>query len=148
MSDRIILMRGGQIEQNGTPDDLYSRPATTFVASFIGTPPMNVISAKSISSYDFSRPPETMPHAGLSVGIRPEDVLIDPDGVPAEVIAAEYLGADTLIEARIMGERFVARTPGKAKVTAGDNIRLSWKPEQTHWFDTESRRRYETRSVT
>ena len=71
-----------------------------------------------------------------------------PYGVPAEVIAAEYLGADTLIEARIMGERFVARTPGKAKVTAGDNIRLSWKPEQTHWFDTESRRRYETRSVT
>ena len=137
MADRIILMRGGRIEQNGTPAELYDRPATTFAARFVGTPPMNVVPAAAVQGAAWTVPPR--PEA-RSVGVRPEAVRLSPDGVPAEIVAAEYLGADTLVETRLGGSPFVARFAGRVDGTPGQPIRLAWSPDAAHWFGDDGAR--------
>jgi sn-glycerol 3-phosphate transport system ATP-binding protein len=138
MADQVVLMRNGSIEQDATPAQLYERPATIFAARFVGTPPMNVIPASLIAAHGpalgasapSGRAPET-----LAVGVRPEAVRLGREGVPATIAAAEYLGADTLIETRIGAEPFIVRLPGRAAVNVGDNLRLAWDAGAAHWFD-------------
>ncbi len=131
MADRIVLMNGGRIEQQGRPDELYRTPATTFAASFIGTPPMNVIPLEAL------RPGET----GRLAGIRPEDLIIAPEGAEARVLSAEYLGADTLIEADLRGHTLLVRVPGQFLPAAGDAIRVQAADQSIHHFDRETGRR-------
>jgi sn-glycerol 3-phosphate transport system ATP-binding protein len=112
------------------------------VARFIGTPPMNVIPLAAVGSHPgLARPPSGRPPERLAVGIRPELVRIAEGGVPARVVAAEFLGADTLIETRIDGHPFIVRRPGRVAAQAGETIGLAWDPAQAHWFDLESERR-------
>ncbi|MFC7738436.1 ABC transporter ATP-binding protein [Roseomonas sp. GCM10028921] len=142
MADRVILMRGGRIEQNATPAELYDRPGSAFAARFVGTPPMNVVPALALAGRDWALPVFGTHELGdLSVGIRPEAVRLDPAGVPAEIVAAEYLGADTLIETRLAGASFVARTAGRIEMKTGDTVHLAWSPGDAHWFDRASERR-------
>ena len=136
MADRIILMRGGRIEQNGTPEELYDRPRTTFAARFVGTPPMNVVPAAALDGCGWAGGPA----GAASVGVRPESVTVGPDGVAARVVATEYLGADTLVETRIGEAPFVARCPGKVESRAGDTIRLRWAAGDAHWFGPDGMR--------
>jgi sn-glycerol 3-phosphate transport system ATP-binding protein len=128
MADQVVLMNSGRIEQMGPPDQLYARPRTVFAARFIGTPPMNVI-----------RPPTAGPGPdGALLGVRPEHVRLDAGGVPAEVAAVEYLGADSLIEARLDGQAVLAKVAGKAAFQRGERIGLAWAAADCHWFDAES----------
>lgn len=131
MADRIVLMNAGRIEQEGSPEDLYRRPATTFVASFIGTPPMNVV------------PLHALGHTAddCLAGIRPEDLVLDDNGVAARVISAEYLGADTLIEADLSGHTILVRVPGQFIPAPGDDIRVRTQIDHIHRFDRVSGRR-------
>lgn len=131
MADRIVLMNAGRIEQQGRPDELYRTPATTFAASFIGIPPMNVV------PLDALRPHE----AGILAGIRPEDVILAPDGAEARVMSAEYLGADTLIEADLRGHTLLVRVPGQCLAAAGDEIRIAAADHHIHRFDRDTGRR-------
>ena len=133
MADQIILMNGGQIEQIGAPDDLYAHPRTPFAARFIGTPPMNIIPASSLANA-----PHLLPAgANALIGVRPEAVRIDAAGLPATIVAVEFLGADTLIETRLGETPFVVRTPGKAAVAQGQTIRVEWLRSDAHVFDTK-----------
>ncbi|MFC0384063.1 ABC transporter ATP-binding protein [Muricoccus vinaceus] len=142
MADRVILMRGGRIEQNATPAELYGRPASAFAARFVGTPPMNVVPAAVLAGRDWALPRfQTHQLPDLSVGVRPEAVRLDPGGIPAEIVAAEYLGADTLIETRLGDATFVARTGGRVGIKAGDTVHLAWSPEDAHWFERGSEQR-------
>jgi sn-glycerol 3-phosphate transport system ATP-binding protein len=144
MADQVVLMRAGKIEQDAPPAELYERPATPFVARFIGTPPMNVIPLAAVGpAPHLVRLPAGRAPEQLAVGIRPELVRIEPEGVPARVVAAEFLGADTLIETRIDGHPFIVRRPGRVTATAGETIGLAWDPAQAHWFDLASDRRIE-----
>ncbi len=132
MADQVVLMNSGRIEQMGPPDQLYARPRTVFAARFIGTPPMNVI-----------RPPDAasaMPGGpgGALLGVRPEHVRLDAGGVPAEVAAVEYLGADSLIDARLDGQAVLAKVAGKAAFQRGERIGLAWAAADCHWFDAET----------
>jgi sn-glycerol 3-phosphate transport system ATP-binding protein len=77
----------------------------------------------------------------LAVGIRPEAVRLASEGVPAAVAAAEYLGADTLVETRIGNQPFVVRLSGRADAEAGQTVNLQWDPAAAHWFDLSSERR-------
>ena len=87
MADRVVLMRDGRIEQNGPPEQLYSRPATAFTARFIGTPPMNLIA-----------------RGGSLIGIRPEHIrIVSQDGHAARVRSVEHLGADSIVLCEIDG---------------------------------------------
>jgi sn-glycerol 3-phosphate transport system ATP-binding protein len=128
MADQVILMRAGRIEQDGTPEDLYNRPATTFAATFIGTPPTNIFPSES---------------GGRSVGIRPEHVrVVDSGGVVGAVVGTEYLGADTLVACEVRSGtapwRIVAKLPGRQEPAMGTSMRLGWDPQFEHRFDSNS----------
>ena len=111
---------------------LYAAPATTFCARFIGTPPMNLIAASDLPGFAH------MPMGSL-VGVRPEDMVTDANGVEARVESVEYLGADQPIAARIGDARIIVRQP--ARTGAPDaTVRLSWPAEATHLFDADGRR--------
>ena len=143
MADQVILMRGGRIEQDGPPAELYDRPATVFAARFIGTPPMNIVPAAVAAAQGY-RPdaaPAGRAPAGLALGVRPEAVRIVNDGLRAVVAASEYHGADTQIETRVGEETVVVRVDGRAAVVPGESVHLSWEPDATHWFDLSSGRR-------
>ena len=146
MADRIVLMREGRIEQEGTPEELYMRPATIFAARFIGTPAMNLVALEDGPDGAVIRGAEEPVvrgrGAGLTLGVRPEHVqLVDTGGVSAEVTSAEYHGADTIITARVGLESVLARVAGQSRLCAGMQVRLGWKPDSIHVFDAASGRR-------
>jgi sn-glycerol 3-phosphate transport system ATP-binding protein len=143
MADQVVLMRNGRIEQDAPPDELYENPASMFVARFVGTPPMNVVPLQALISggaTDITPPPGLDP-ARLSVGIRPEVSELAESGIAANVVAVEYLGADTLIEARIDGHPFIVRRPGKVRALAGDKVYIKLSQSLLHWFDQSTERR-------
>ena len=139
MADRVILMRAGRIEQNGTPAELYEKPQTVFTARFVGAPAMNVVPGAFLAGSDLAAgaPPERELDT-LAVGIRPESVQIAPAGLPGSVVAAEYLGADTQIETRVGEETLIVRRAGKFSFIAGETVCLAWAPSDAHWFDATS----------
>jgi sn-glycerol 3-phosphate transport system ATP-binding protein len=140
MADRVVLIREGRIEQEGSPEDLYARPATVFAARFIGTPGMNLLNladgrggAVVRGSQDTLFPGRG---DGLVLGVRPEHVwLADSGGVAGTVASAEYHGADTILTVRIGGETLFMRTPGQLIEAPGTPVRLGWKAESLHLFD-------------
>jgi sn-glycerol 3-phosphate transport system ATP-binding protein len=141
MADRIILLSGGRIEQNGTPADLYETPANTFAARFIGTPPMNLLrldKAGGEAVIAGTEGPGVAPleWAGGMLGVRPEHVLLSRDGAfTARVESVEYLGADSLLLCRIGEQMLTARVAGRVGVSAGDSARLGWARGASHFFD-------------
>jgi sn-glycerol 3-phosphate transport system ATP-binding protein len=146
MADKVILMRDGRIEQEGSPDRLYKRPESVFSAQFIGTPPMNVLTLKDSSGGGVLEGAEDYPllngrGAGYKLGVRPEDVSIADDGVPARLVAADYLGADSIVTARIGTQDLVLRLSGHVRVKQGEVVRLSWTKDAIHLFDAATGRR-------
>jgi sn-glycerol 3-phosphate transport system ATP-binding protein len=122
MADRVVLLRAGRIEQVGSPEDLYARPATAFTAGFIGAPPMNLLRLGDESTL---------------TGVRPEDMRIAEarEGIEANVESVEYLGADSLVAARHRDQPFLVRVPGHALRGAGDTIHVAWERRHEHHFD-------------
>ncbi len=143
MADRVILMRAGRIEQNGAPAELYERPDSVFTARFVGAPAMNVLAAARLAGCAelAAGAPAGRNLDTLIVGVRPEAVRIAPTGLPAGVIAAEYLGADTQVETRVGEDTVMVRVPGRFATAAGQTIHLAWAPSAAHWFDASSQRR-------
>jgi sn-glycerol 3-phosphate transport system ATP-binding protein len=131
MADHVVLLREGRIEQEGTPAELYARPATTFAARFIGTPAMNLVPLHSLQPGAAS---------GLTAGIRPEHIRFSDQGVSATVLAAEYHGADTIVTAQVNGSSLLVRTPGQVDLAAGSQVRLGWEQGAVHIFDSEGRK--------
>jgi sn-glycerol 3-phosphate transport system ATP-binding protein len=139
MADRVILMRAGRIEQNGTPAELYERPATTFAARFIGAPPMNVFPAVHLAkAAELSAVPAGQALDKLAIGVRPESIRIADQGLPVTVVASEYLGADTQVETRLGDDVVLVRSPGRLSTAPGGTIHLVWDKNAAHWFDLSS----------
>ncbi|MBL8832203.1 MAG: TOBE domain-containing protein, partial [Rhodospirillales bacterium] len=135
MADQVVLMRNGRVEQDGTPEDLYSRPATAFAARFLGTPPMNVVALDADGAIDGAGGGRVADAGhGFALGIRPEDIRIASGGIAARVETVEYLGADTLIAARVGKETVVARLPGRARHGVGDTVAFAWDRDRQHVF--------------
>jgi len=131
MADQVILLRDGRVEQDGTPAELYDRPASVFTARFIGTPPMNVMALPELAG------------EGLLLGVRPEDVRIGAEGLVATVQSSEFLGADSIVTCRLGEELINARVAGGARLQPGAPLRLSWSPAAQHLFDARGGRRVE-----
>ncbi|MCC6869749.1 MAG: ABC transporter ATP-binding protein [Burkholderiales bacterium] len=146
MADRVILMNSGRIAQNGTPVDLYEHPASTFVARFIGTPPMNLLALEQRPGGAVIRGTEgsaiyPADCAGGSLGIRPEHVaLVANRGLPATVESVEYLGGDSLLAMTVGGQRIAVRVAGSVALHAGDVASLTWVPGAQHFFAADGRR--------
>jgi sn-glycerol 3-phosphate transport system ATP-binding protein len=132
LAQRMIVMNAGRAEQIGAPLEIYARPATTFVAGFIGSPPMNLV-----------------PRDGKLLGIRPEH--LEPCGeseamLSIEVDLIEPLGADILVYGHIgdsQSARVAARLPAHAQAKAG-KLALRYDPAQVHWFDPASGKRIDS----
>jgi sn-glycerol 3-phosphate transport system ATP-binding protein len=142
MADRIILMREGRIEQDGTPAELYERPASSFVARFIGTPPMNVLDLApgpgGLVIRGSAGPAVADAETGdarLQLGIRPERIVFAPTGVPVAIRSTEYFGADTITSCDAGGQMLLVRTPGRPALAAGATAHLRWSTDDTHLFD-------------
>ena len=137
MADQVVLLNEGRIEQVGAPRELYARPATAFAARFIGTPPMNLVALQGdrIAGSDVA--------AGLSaatLGVRPESIRFDDDGVPATVQGVEYLGADLVLRCGVGTQTLLVRAAGQHHAKAGDAVRLHWHAHDAHGFDAAGRR--------
>ena len=149
MGDRVILMQHGKIVQDGTPDELYNRPASAFAASFIGSPAMNLLPlvAGEQGAVIEGEPSTTIAPAGAiggQLGIRPEDIELRTDastgGIPALVVSDEYLGADTIAHVTVGSHSIRVRMSGKHAL-AGHSCRLYWARENAHLFDADGLRR-------
>ncbi|VTU18350.1 sn-glycerol-3-phosphate ABC transporter ATP-binding protein UgpC [Variovorax sp. RA8] len=130
LAQRIIVMNAGVMDQFGTPEEVYARPATTFVAGFIGSPPMNLL----------KHAPGVRP--GMILGIRPEHLTLDTDGWSVQVEYVELLGAERLIYGRVGDEQLVVRADeGQAAPVAGDTVKIAARQDKLHWFDAGSGKR-------
>jgi len=152
LADRLVVMNAGRAEQIGTPIEVYARPATMFVAGFIGSPAMNLLPARRGSTGRFLDLPGGVrldlpaPLPGedgqtVMVGLRPEHVAPDPAGAFRLVVdLVEALGTDTVVHGHLAPESqpFTVRLPGNARVAGGETLALSVAPEHVHFFDTTS----------
>jgi sn-glycerol 3-phosphate transport system ATP-binding protein len=129
MADHVVLLREGRIEQEGSPAELYARPASTFAARFIGTPAMNLVPLHNI---------QPGAAADLTAGIRPELIKIVSQGLQATVLSSEYHGPDTIITAQVNGSSLLVRAPGQVELAAGSQVRLGWEPGAVHIFDSKN----------
>jgi len=134
LAQRMIVMNGGVMEQFGTPEEVYARPASTFVATFIGSPPMNLIKSA----------PNAKP--GITLGVRPEHLDVTPEGWALTVDALEMLGAERLVYGRWQhgegDELVVIRTDeALAAPQLGSTIHVTPRPDRLHYFDTATGKR-------
>jgi sn-glycerol 3-phosphate transport system ATP-binding protein len=141
MADRVILLNGGRVEQNGTPVELYETPANAFVARFIGTPPLNLLTLEEGPGgavIGGTEGPVVLPAdcAAGRLGVRPEHIALAFErGVRAEVEGIEYLGGDSLLTCRIGGQALAVRVPGSVGLARGDAAWLDWAAGAQHFFD-------------
>jgi len=128
LAQRMIVMNGGHMEQFGTPEEVYNRPASTFVASFIGSPPMNLL----------RHAPGTP--AGRILGIRPEHLQLTPgQGWSLQVETVELLGAERLVHARLGQEALTIRLDASVTAPApGQTFEASPRTEKLHHFDVNT----------
>ncbi len=130
LAQRMMVMNAGRMEQFGTPEEVYNRPATTFVASFMGSPPMNLL--KNAPNSDFGGA------AGAILGIRPEHLQVGTTGWPVEVETIEMLGAERLLYCRMGDEFLIVRTDESLSLapTVGATLHVMPRTDRLHWFDT------------
>ena len=162
LADRIMVMHAGVAEQVGTPLEIYARPATTFVAGFIGAPPMNFVAAEIAADgrsillpggLAIAMPQHLAQGQGgrrITLGVRPEHLhLVAPSEgdvpIPLVIDLVEALGADTVVHGTIAGSdaALLARLPGNVKVAVGDRITLHPSASELHLFDPDSGQRIE-----
>ena len=130
LAQRMIVMNGGHMEQFGTPEEVYHQPSSVFVASFIGSPPMNLL----------RHAPGARP--GTLLGIRPEHLDVGTDGWEVTVDTVELLGAERLIYARVDGEPLIVRVEeGTHAPQPGDILHVAPRENRLHWFNTETGKR-------
>ncbi|MEV4087956.1 ABC transporter ATP-binding protein, partial [Nonomuraea fuscirosea] len=150
MSDRIAVMRDGVVQQCATPGEIYERPANRFVASFMGSPPMNFVTGEladvdgvrvfrggeltqELGPYD-----EAPDDPAVVLGVRPEDVTLSPTPVegyqPGKVFVSEPLGPDVLVTVRIGGELLKARVPVPFRLGHDSTVYAGFNRERLHLF--------------
>jgi sn-glycerol 3-phosphate transport system ATP-binding protein len=146
LAQRMIVMNAGRIEQMGTPEQVYSQPASTFVASFIGSPPMNLLPGQAegtrftLDGQSLNSPARAPRSGKLTLGVRPEHAEIAINGAwPLRVEMLEMLGAERLVYGRLGGAMFTLRIDATAvSPKPGDTVPLHVPPQHLHWFDSES----------
>ena len=130
LAQRMLVMNGGVMEQFGSPEEVYNRPASTFVASFIGSPPMNLL----------KHAPGTKPDSIL--GIRPEHLEVGSEGWALVVEGIELLGAERLLYCRLQDEALIVRIHEEQQAPkVGDTIHAKPRADRIHFFDARTGQR-------
>ncbi|HEY8437121.1 MAG TPA: ABC transporter ATP-binding protein [Candidatus Limnocylindrales bacterium] len=147
LAHRIAVLSAGELQQIGTPDDVYDRPANIFVAEFIGSPPMNLMTATrkdgtvvTAGGWQISVPagvPES--DADVTVGLRPEGIDIVADGAEdsqrAEVVAVEPFGSEVIVDVTLGEQSMKIRTAPDVRPAPGSKIALRADPAAVRLFD-------------
>jgi multiple sugar transport system ATP-binding protein len=149
MSDKIVVLRNGKIEQIGAPLDAYDRPANAFVAGFIGSPAMNIFEAAigengAIRLGDGTALGQSGGRAAggdVLCGIRPEHIALVEQGAPAVVRFVERQGAETLIAARIGPVDLTIVVDDRLWLAPDDRIFIAFDPSRLHFFDPRTKKR-------
>jgi multiple sugar transport system ATP-binding protein len=156
LADRIAIMKDGIVQQLASPSEIYSKPANLYVADFIGSPSMNLLKGRceantfvtgdlsiNLDGYDFARKKE----GDAWLGIRPEHVATgdaaDGSDISLEITAemVEPLGSDTLVLARLAGEKFWLRLDGQSTIKSGDALRIGISAKDASLFDADDEKR-------
>jgi ABC-type sugar transport system ATPase subunit len=153
LSDRIGVLNAGRIEQVGTPDDIYHRPRTRFVAEFVGSPPMNVLELEVDGRHlratdldlEWPHPATALPARRVGLGIRPEQVAVaagpgPSTPFPGEVYWVEYLGDQLVLDARIGGQPLRAVVPPGHAIRRPGRAFFGLTPRADHLLDLEDGR--------
>ncbi len=149
MSDKIVVLRDGKIEQTGAPLDLYDNPANAFVAGFIGSPAMNIFPATTGENGAIrlgdgtTLGPAGVLTPGIDVlcGIRPEHIRLDSHGEPAVVRFVQMQGAETLIAATLGPVDLTVVVHDRIALAPDDRVGIRFDPAHVHFFDPQTRKR-------
>jgi len=156
LSDRIAVMREGRIEQFGTPEEIYARPLSKYVARFIGSPPIEFLPGEiareggdlvfRMGALSTALAPAVagglaVPSPSLELGVRPEHVILGSHGVPVTVRLVQPMGPATLVTVAWQGGTLIARVPGMAAFKPDERVHVSIAPEHVMLFDAVSGRR-------
>ncbi len=148
LGSRIAVMKGGVVQQLGTPDEIYNRPANTYVATFIGSPTMNLLRGGAQPAGQFGIegaslqlvPPTSA--AELLLGVRPEHLELSDDAPwRGQVSVVEPTGPDTYVMVDTAAGHVTLRTDAQTRVKPGDHVGLTVAPAHAHWFDARSEER-------
>ncbi len=143
LADRLVVLNGGRIEQVGTPIELYERPATTFVATFIGSPAMNLLAMPTAAAGQWALSSTTfLPPGVATLGIRPEDLHLAAETVDdafrtgVKVAAVELVGAESYVHGTLSdGAPIVFRVAGRSRIAIDDIMTIGAKASGLHFFD-------------
>ncbi|ADU71443.1 ABC transporter ATP-binding protein [Pantoea sp. At-9b] len=154
LADQIVVMQAGHIVQQGAPLEIYDRPANTFVARFIGSPPMNLLPAQLITHdgvpgvqcQDLWQPLPARWHAvahardgeRITIGLRPHDLREVSNGAAARVNVVEITGESTLLHLDWHGHALHMQIAGRHAANSGDELMLGFNSEKIHLFDAET----------
>ncbi|WP_440981660.1 ABC transporter ATP-binding protein [Shinella sumterensis] len=149
MADKIVVMNGGRVEQIGSPLELYDRPENLFVATFMGSPAMNILPAQvneaGIAVAGVVALPGKLDVAvgtEISYGIRPDDIVIGGEGaVPVEVQVVEPTGAETHVTAKLAGVEITIVSKERLTFKPGEMLGVSLASPRSHVFETASGKR-------
>ncbi len=146
LADRLVVLNGGRIEQVGTPIELYERPATTFVATFIGSPSMNLLKPTENSTIVLS-PDSRLGTADMTVGVRPEDLHLAGGASDAafsakvRIQAVELVGAESYVYGTLAdGQTVVFRVSGRSRLAMDTECLVTASAESLHFFDGHGNR--------
>jgi len=150
LAQRMIVMNAGNMEQFGTPDEVYARPATTFVAGFIGSPPMNLVLGRRQGSrfemagvgVELSGEPGPGHAENVQLGVRPEHLRLAQDGWPITVELVEVLGNERILYSKLGEQPLVVRTDDSTvRPEPGTQLKVRPQSGKLHWFDADSGKR-------
>jgi sn-glycerol 3-phosphate transport system ATP-binding protein len=148
LAERMIVMNAGRMEQIGTPEQVYHRPATTFVAGFIGSPPMNLLEGQAdgtrfmTGGVTLSLPARAPRDGALLLGVRPEHADPAATGWPLKVDVIEMLGAERLVYCQLGDKPFTVRLDATLPApAAGSTWTVACEAQHLHWFDSQTQQR-------
>ena len=153
LADRIVVLKDGDVQQIGSPLEIYQQPANRFVAGFFGTPTLNFLAAavssdggaRQARGLGFAVPAPAQLGGEVVLGIRPEDVALEPGGdrvaLPGAVSLREVLGAEVVLHVSSPAGDVTVRAPSNTPARAGDALTVYLEPRALHWFDAGSQLR-------
>ena len=164
MADRIVIMEGGVVQQIGTPKELYNEPANIFVASFIGSPSMNMFNGTIEDScfvfentdikiklpQKYAESTKAYEKKAIKLGIRPEDIYVNSKDtnntnssvpIPVSIDLHELLGADYIVYGFVNDQRVIFTAPTRYKITDNTKIHIYFNLDKIHLFDADTTKR-------
>ena len=145
MGDKIVVLNEGKVQQVGSPSEIYHHPANLFVANFIGSPAMNLLTLEkqshgyALMGRPVMTPAFTKRPDEIILGIRPEDCkVLEGDGIPLKITFIEDMGADQYIHGIVAGQKMVVRESPSTRYEIGQEIFITIPPDKISWFDKQT----------